>query len=208
MNLLALLPVNAQQINPQVQLAHYVFDSFRQGKVLVKSGIVYEQSLNYNILTNEMIFDNGGRFMAISEPINVDTVFISGRKFVPVENKFYELLAKTTLPLFMEFTATIEEPGTSIGYGASTSTGSATSLTTLLKWGHVYDLKLPDDFKVSPGFNFRILKEGKYLKAGSSKLFTIIFPEKKQLISELVKKNHTNFSKINDVILLVQQLQQ
>jgi hypothetical protein len=206
--MLAVLPVKAQQVNLPVQLAHYVFDSFKQGKVLIKSGTVYEQSLNYNILTNEMIFDNGGRFMAISDPANVDTVFISGRKFVPAENKFYELLAKTTLPLFMEFTATIEEPGTSIGYGASTSTGSTTSLSTLLKSGDVYGLKLPDAFKVIPGFNFRILKEGKYLKAGSSKLLTIIFPEKKQLISELVKKNKTNFSKRDDVIVLVQQLQQ
>jgi hypothetical protein len=199
-----LAPAKAQQ----VQLAHYVFDSFKQGEVLVKSGTVYGQSLNYNILTNEMIFDNSGHYMAISDPANVDTVYINERKFVPVENKFYELLTKTTLPLFMEFTATIEEPGASIGYGASTSAGSTTSLSRLLKSGDVYGLKLPDDFKVSPGFNFRILKDGKYLKAGSSKLLAIIFPEKKQLINELVKKNNTNFSKRAEVILLVQQLQQ
>ncbi len=204
MNMIALLPVNAQP----VQLAHYVFDSFKQGKVLVKSGTLYEQSLNYNILTNEMIFDNGGRFMAISDPASVDTVFISGRKFIPVEDKFYELLAKTSLPLFMEFTATIEEPGEPIGYGASVSSASVTSLTTLLKNGNVYGLKLPDDFKVIQGFNFRILKDGKYLKAGNSKLLTTIFPDKKQLISELVKKNNTNFSKRGDVVLLIQQLQQ
>ena len=73
---------NAQRPSAAVQLSHYVFDSFSKGKVQLKSGTFSEQSLNYNILTGEMIFDNGGRLLAINDPKGVDTVFIQGRKFI------------------------------------------------------------------------------------------------------------------------------
>jgi hypothetical protein len=201
--------VGCYHVNAQpVQLTHYVFDSFYKGKVKVKTGVTSEQILNYNILTNEMIFDDGGRLLAIGNAADVDTVFIQGRKFVPAEGKFYEVLTNTTLPLLMEFTATIDAPTASVGYGNASGATNTTSISTLVKSGDVYGLKLPDDFKLVPGFTFRILKEGKYVKAGSAKQLTGIFPEKKKRISELIKKNNTNFSKRSDLIKLVQEIQE
>jgi len=206
--LLAVMPVKAQKVGQPMQLVHYVLDSFCKGKVQVKTGLVFEQMLNYNILSNEMIFDNGGRLMAISDPAGVDTVFIQGRKFIPGEGKFYEVLANTKLPLLMEFTATVTEPTASVGYGNASPVSNVTSVKTLVKSGDVYALKLPDDFEVTPGFIYRILKDGKYLKAGNAKQLSVIFPDKKNLINELVKRNNTNFSERNSVVLLVQQIQQ
>jgi len=195
--------VNAQP----VKLTHYVFNSFQQGKVKVKSGVTSEQTLNYNILTNEMIFDDAGRMMAIGNAANVDTVYIQGRKFVPAEGKFYELLTNTLLPLLLEFTATTEAPTASVGYGNASKATNATSISKLVKSGNVYGLKLPDDFKVIPGFTFRILKAGKYEKAGSAKQLGSIFPEQKKRISELIRKNDTRFFNRNDLIKLVLKIQ-
>ncbi len=86
----------ATHIDQTVKLVQYVFNEFSPGTVKVKSGETYNQVLNYNILTNEMIFDNDGKYLAIANPENVDTVYISERKFIPLNNKFYEVLVNQT----------------------------------------------------------------------------------------------------------------
>ena len=190
----------------KVHIYHYVFDTFQKGKVKVKTGVTSEQTINYNILTNEMIYDDGGKFMAIGNAADVDTVFINDRKFVPVANKFYEVLTNTAAPLMMEFTATIEQPGASVGYGNASAATNATSINTLVQSGDVYGLKLPDDFKVTPGYVFYILKDGNYQKFSSAKQLANIFPDKKQMINDLLKKNKTKFSRREDLIALLEQI--
>ena len=154
-----------------------------------------------------MIFYQDGKYMAIQKPENVDTVYIDGRKFIPADNKFYELLANASAPLLLEYTYSVNEPGTSTGYGSTTTTTAASSFKSIINTGGAYDLKLPDDFKVIPGYSYLIFKEGKYQKANSAKQLYKIFPGKKNLIDDLVKKNHTSFTKGEDMVMLVKAIE-
>ncbi len=199
--------IKAQQPDPSVQLVHYVFNEFTPGIVKMKSGETFNQVLNYNTLTSEMIFDNNGKYLAIAEPENVDTVFISNRKFIPFDNKFYEVLVNSSMPLLLEYTATISEEGASTGYGNASTTTATTSYKSLVNSGGAYALKLPDGYKVIPKNTFLIMKNGKLEKAGSEKQLSKIFPDKKDMIKDLVKKNNINFSKREDVIELVKQIE-
>ncbi|MEJ7587865.1 MAG: hypothetical protein WKI04_09930 [Ferruginibacter sp.] len=133
----------AQFSNAPVRLMHYVLDSFIVGTVKVKSGKTYQQRLNYNILSGEMVFDDNGKLLAIADPAQVDTIVIQGRKFIPLKNKFYEVLTGGPAPLLLEFTCQVEEPGASVGYGTASPTTNATSLKSFIKTGKVNDLKLP-----------------------------------------------------------------
>lgn len=196
----------AQTVPPPVALSHYALDSFSKGRVRLKSGSVTEQMLNYNVLTGEMIFDAGGRYLAIAEPESVDTVFIGDRKFVPVENKFYEVLLTMPLPLLLEYTCTVEEPGSPVGYGSASTTTATTPLKTLITSGGAYALKLPDAYKVNVEHKFWILKQGLLKKFNNTQQLINIFPGKKKMIADWVKAEHTNFSKRADVVRLVQQL--
>jgi hypothetical protein len=199
--------IHAQHINEGIHLAHYVFNEFTTGTVKMKSGETYSQVLNYNILTGEMVFNNDGKFLAIASPASVDTVYISDRKFVPLNDKFYEVLVSKNIPLLLEFTSTINEPGVSIGYGGTSTTTASASLKSLISTGGAYDLKLPDGFTVTPGYSYWIMKEGKLEKAGNAKQLIKIFPGKKDVIDDYVKKYHTNFSKREDIIMLVEQIE-
>jgi len=201
------ISVKAQRDNRPVQIAHYVLDSFTMGKVKMRSGVLYDQKLNYNVLTNEMIFWDGKRYMAIAEPRDVDTVYIDTRKFIPVDAKFYELLLAGPDPLFMEYVYKIDEPPVSVGYGNASPTTNSTSLTSLVTTGGVYDLKLPDDFKVIPIYNYLVRKDGRYEKVNSTQQFIKLFPGKKKLIKEFTKTNNTNFSNKADVIRLMHHVQ-
>lgn len=197
----------AQNVNQPVTLTQYVFNEFSPGIVMMKSGEVYNQALNYNIVTNEMIFNNNGSFMAIAQPENVDTVFINNRKFIPLNKKFFEILADEKFPLLLEFTATIHEPGNPIGYGSNSSTNATSNLKSIISSGGSYALKLPDGYSVTPGYNYWILENGKLMKAGSDRQLIKIFPDKKDKIKDFIQKNHTNFSKREDMILLIQHLE-
>lgn len=190
-----------------VAMTHYVFQQFSRGSVKEKTGAVTEQTLNYNVLTGEMIFDAGGKYLAIAHPGEVDTVIIDNRKFVPVKDHFYEWIGGREEPLFIEFTCTIREPGAQTGFGTTTTT-STTSLSSLVKTGGAYELKLPDDFKVIPGHNYWIRKEGQYYKVNSAAQLAKLYPGKKNVITEWVKKNNTRFSSPDEVKKLVEGIQE
>ena len=196
------------QINDSpVGLAHYVFSSFTEGTVMLRSGEQSTQQLNYNLVTKEMIFDQAGTYLAIAHPEEVDTVMIQGRRFVPVNHAFYECLGGAVYPFFVEHTCTIREQGASTGFG-NTNTTAATSIKSLQTDGGAYKLKLPDQFQVIPGHTFYILRDGKYNRVANEQQLAKIFPKQKQVIRDWVKKNHTVFSKQADMVSLIMALQQ
>lgn len=199
--------IHAQQVSRLVQVSHYVLDSFYTGKILMKSGEIFQRKLNYNILTGEMIFSDNGKNLAIEQPLATDTIFVVGRKFVPVDKVFYEVLFSKTSSLYVEYSGKIIDPGASIGYGNASPTTNAVSLSSLIRSGMVYEIKLPDDYKVTTDKTYWVGKNGKLRRANTLKQLAGIFPEKKQLINDFVKANKTDFSKQSDVILLFQQLQ-
>lgn len=201
-NVYAQRPINV------VKLIQYTFDAFVPGTVKMKSGETYQQNLNYNIITNEMVFEDNGKYTAIADPANVDTVYINDRKFIPLNNKFYEVLVGGNLPLLYESTASVTEPGVSTGYGGTTTTSAASSYQSLLRDGSAYNLKLPEGYNVIPKHEFYIMKSGKLEKAGSEKRLAKLFPDKKDQIRDFVKNNKTDFSKREDVAELVKQIEQ
>ncbi|HTH31855.1 MAG TPA: hypothetical protein VL946_10965 [Lacibacter sp.] len=199
--------LKAQQTNKPGAILHYVFDTFQAGKVQMKSGELFERRLNYNTITGEMIFEDKGKYLAIKEPQKVDTVFIAGRKFIPEDNVFYELILKAAYPLFQQFTGKLVEPGASVGYGNASATTNAVSINLLRRNGQAYEMKLPDDYQVVPESTFWIVKNRKYQKVSNAKQLIAVFPEKREWITEFIKTNKTDFLNRSDVLLIVKQLQ-
>jgi hypothetical protein len=206
-NLFVSVPGIAQSVNMPVPISHYILDSFTTGKVQLKTGARYAELLNYNSLTGEMIFSKQGKYLALADASAVDTVFIQERKFIPANNKFYEVLTSGNTPLLEEFNCTIEELGASTGYGNSTPASGVTSVKALLRESAAYQLKLPDNYKLVPSVSFYILKDNEYHKVSNASQLQKLFPAKAVVIKELVKKNNTKFSRREDMVVLMQQLE-
>ncbi len=201
---LTVIMARAQQA---VALAHYVFPSFVKGTVWQKDGSKNEAMLNYNALSREMIFETApGQYLALATPEKTDTVFIQDRKFVPVNREFYELLTPLAIPLFVQYTCSIKEPGTDIGYGMSSSTLPSPAVKSLIKRGGAYSLRLPDGFEAGMLETYWLYTDGKWQKANTAKQLLAAIPEKKDQVNALIKKNHTSFSNRNNIIELIQQL--
>ena len=110
----------AQPVVNGKELYHYVFPSFMEGTVRQKSGEVNKTLLNYNSLTEEMIFDQSGQKLALDRTENVDTVYILSRKFIPVGKSFYEMAVNAPpLALFIQHKSEVIPPGNETGFGVS-----------------------------------------------------------------------------------------
>jgi len=136
-----------------VGATHYLFPEFQQGTVLMKDGRVNRALLNYNSLTEEMIFDQQNMKLAIGkqELKNIDTVTITDRKFVVLDNKFVEIVYHSDWVLYMEHKCKVEAEGASTGFGGTSETSAVRSVGTLQTQGRVlYDLELPDGYKTFP----------------------------------------------------------
>ena len=124
----------------------------------MKSGIKNQALLNYNSLTEEMIFENNGKKLAISkgEQGLVDTVFIEDRKFIVLNNNFFELVYHSKSDLYVEHKCSMIPPGKPTAYGGTSETSSVTSTSSFNSGGQLYALELPEGYEIKPYFCYSL----------------------------------------------------
>jgi len=192
----------AQPVVNGKELYHYVFPSFVQGTVRQKSGEVNKALLNYNSLTEEMIFDQSGQKMALDKLEFIDTVYMENKRFILVGKVFYELAANTPIALFIQHKSEIIPPGSNTGFG-TTHTSAATNVTDLKALGMAYQLRLPDDYILTSNKVFWLKKGNNYYVLKDLKDVQNLFVEKAGAIKEFVKVNKINFRNAEDLTRLI-----
>jgi len=194
--------LRAQVQQPGTALYHYVFPTFIEGTVKQKSGEVNKALLNYNSLTEEMIFEQSGRQMALDKTENIDTVYIENKKFIPAGNVFYEVATPTPVALFIQHKSSVIPPGSNTGFGTS-QTSAITSITDLKSAGRAYKLTLPDDYKLTSKTVYWLKKNNNYITIKNVKDVQDLFPDKSGAIKDFVKSSKINFKNSADVIKLI-----
>ena len=126
----SLLVTNLPAQVKRLELTHYLFPEFTKGVVLMKTGVKNEALLNYNSLTEEMIFENRGIKLAVGELEQIDTVYINGRKFFLLNNKFVELIYHSKFDLYAEHKCDVSDPGKPAGYGGTSQTSAISTYST------------------------------------------------------------------------------
>lgn len=196
----------AQTPAPGAALLHYALDSFSTGTVLLKDGTSSQQTLNYNTITGEMIFVSAGKYLAIANPEDVDTVFIGQRKFVPVATKFCEWLGGTQPALFAEYTCAVKNFGTDAGFG-KTNSSAASPLTNMAHSGKIYELTLPADFELEPATTYFLRSKGKFYKLTNAQQAAKAIPAKKSRVDEWLKTHPSKFSNSDEAVAFVNAIQ-
>jgi len=195
--------LEAQEV---VNLSHYVFSDFQPGVVLLKSGVRNNAKLNYNAASEEMVFDDNGKILAIADALlpQIDTVFVANEKFIRVNKKFVKILIdKPDVDLYVEHKCKLIPPGKPAAYGGTSQISSTTSYSSILSDGGVYNLKLPDDYKIIPYNVFWLNRNGKLQSFSNLGQLKKIYRDKKKLIGDYLKKNEvklTNEKSVADII--------
>lgn len=189
----------------RVELSHYIFPEFTQGTVLMKSGQEYKALLNYNSFTEEMIFDNNGKKLAIGkeDKLRVDTVYILKRKFFILEDKFVELLYNSGFELYAEHLCNVKYPGKPAPYGGTSESTSVTTYSGIYSGGIMYELKLPDGYIIKPYTNYRLKREGEIRRFVNMRQLTKLFDDKKDLIREYLRTHPVDYEDHESLIQMI-----
>jgi hypothetical protein len=205
--LLLLFAFSASLISSQEkekELSHYIFPSFTRGKILLKSGGTKEVMINYNSITEEMVFEANGTKLALANPEYVDTIFISGKKFITSGAVYYEVLESFRIPLLARHLCSVIPPGKESGYGGTSETSSIKTASTMFAQGRVYEMKLPEGYRILPYMEYVLKKDNEYVRIYNLNLVIKCFPEKKNDIRAFAKTNETSFKKEEDVRKLIE----
>ncbi len=200
-------------IEAQIQtkeIYHYILPEFTSGTVLMKDGTKNQTLLNYNAATEEMIFDQRGQKLAFSElTLNqLDTIFIQDRKFVLLDNKkFAEVIHQDGYKLLVQYKCRVIPPGKPAPYGGTSQTSSATTYSSWIGDGQIYQLELPGDFKVNNSMVYW-LDNGAGLKSFSSigqlKKF---YNKQKVLYNKYTKENKVDFKDKESITGLIHYME-
>ncbi len=191
-----------------VDLSHYIFPGFTVGTVLLKSGYVYQDSLNYNAFSEEMIFLDKGRKLAIGkEDISkVDTVYIMDRKFFILNDGFVELVYRSGCELYAEYRCDVKFPGKPAPYGGTSETTSVSTYSGVYSGGMLYELKLPDGYKIKPYTIYWLKKDGEIKKFASLKQLTRLFDDRKDMLREYISTRNVDYNDQESLIELIRYL--
>lgn len=186
----------------------YLFKDFSPATILLKSGAIKKAAFNYNMATEEMVYQKNGILMAL-EMDGIDTIFVADRKFLPFGKTFYEVLQIEVGTLYIRHRVQVFEKGRPIGYSSYTQTSATSSVSNITANGTLYNLELPNDVTVSKNSLCWLKKDGKSQMHEIKNLKQVqrIFPDKKEEIKKIAKTNKTNFYDSKDVILLLQELE-
>lgn len=196
-----LLFLQVTYADPQI-ISHFIFAQYEQASILNKNKKIVEAKLNYNTVTEEMVFiAPDGQYKALYPIEQVDTIYIKGRKFIPMSGVFYEVLP-TEIPAYINYKCRISTKGQSIGYGTS-NTASVENISSINQGGELYQLKLPDLYKVDPYIVYWIRMDGNMKRIRKIKDLQNLFPQFKMEITTYSKKNKVKMNdpeKIADLI--------
>jgi hypothetical protein len=183
-------------------LPQFLFPDFTKSLVKMKDGRQLSATLNYNMVDEEMIFDQKGVYMALEKPQEIDTIYLQNRKFVPVEEAFYEVLNHGMVTLFIQHKSRYSQKGTPTAYGMTTKTAGPTKVLSMQVGNQVRQVELPDNVEVSPATVNWVSYKNEMHKFTNEKQFLKIFPENETKLKEFLKTNKIDIKSREDLIKL------
>lgn len=181
---------------------HYVLHEFIMGYVKMKDGHTEYAIMNYNQLTEEMIFDKEGVMLALDSIMKIDTVNINSRLFVPHDKVFYEVLVKGKVSLFIQHRCNLLATGNPSGYGGLTETDASRNIASMTTY-RSFKLDLPWDYHITDASLYWINIRGEFFKANTSAQIRKAIPEKSGEIKDYIKLKKPDLRKSTDIIDLI-----
>lgn len=191
------------------QLSAYIFPEFVQGKVLMKTGLSYNALLNYDVLTEEMVFANKGNVLAIAdeEVELVDTIYIAGKKFVTLNHKFVEILYNSSAILYAGYKCNLSNQGKPGAYGDTSQTSAIATASLFYSGTNRYDLSSSDRYQTKPYTWYWLMKNGKLSRFINIKQLSNLYRDKDEKFKAYLKENNVNFDNQEDIVSLISYME-
>jgi hypothetical protein len=190
------------QTDQKRDLPQFVFEKFTKGIVKMKAGNKYVANINYNMVDEEMIFEQKGNYLALENIKDIDTVYIQNRSFVPVGEAFYEVIAAGKATFFIQHKSRYSKEGTPTAYGITSPTNSSVKVTSVKGANSFRSLEVPENTTVNAASVNWVNMNGTMEKINGEKAFLKVFPEKETELKAFIKTNKISFKSREDLIKL------
>lgn len=190
------------QNSSDTNLSPYVFPLFEDGIIKFKNGQESKEKLNYNGVTEEMIYISLGEKLAVDNLSEIEKIIINGRIFIPFDEKFYEKVGTAVSGPFIRYKFRLEGPEKPSAYGGSSQTTASTNYSGLTDYKMFYELSLPVDYKVIKNSSFFFKSESEFKEVSNRRQAIKLFDAFADEIKKFVKENNIDFSNEEDMIKL------
>ncbi len=189
---------------------YFILPEFVDGTVLMKSGNKNKLSINYNAVSEEMIFVKGQHRMAIgnTESELIDTVFMADRKFIRLDGKFVEVLEQTqAYDLYAQHKCKLDYGEKPISYSEASKSSARENQSLSYSTGLVSESRVVYEYIPSPYLVYYFKQQGEILELTSLKQVKKLYKEKQNLYKSFVKENDVAFENADQVADLIYHLE-
>ncbi|MCX6330648.1 MAG: hypothetical protein NTZ85_14180 [Bacteroidia bacterium] len=188
--MLLIIALNLQaQLDTVSNPAQFVFPEFSVGVVKMKTGEKIILNLNYNVLTEKMVFKQKNRIYDIVNTDAIDTVYIQEVKFVPMGKAFYEVLVSGPSSLFYQHAGDLKKPSRPAAYGGTTEVSSSTYINNLRLGNDVYRMEKNKEVVIEEKSVIWIRKSNSMYAVTDKKHLFAALPDKKEELKQYIRKN-------------------
>jgi hypothetical protein len=177
----------------------FLYPEFLKGIVAQKTGKDIALMLNYNIVTEKMVFLQKGEIYDMVNYEWVDTVYLAGQKFIPVAKVFYEVGVEAPVSMFIQHKGKVQLPPKPAAYGGTSEVSSSTYINNMQLGNLVYMLKNESNLIIKPENVYWIRYKDKLSVFLNEKQLAAILPDYKTQIRQFVKDNKLKFDRTEDV---------
>ena len=177
----------------------YVFDTFQKGTVYLSDGDSAVKRMNYNGGTEEVIFEQQGKLMALDNLNIVQRIKIGENVFEPIDGKFYQKIGSCSSGLYVSYKFKVIPPGSPSAYGSESSTSASTSWSSLAGKNNIYELTIPSEYKIIRSKDFYLYKDNKLWQVNKFSQVSKLYPEKETSLKKYIKANKLGWNEIKDV---------
>ena len=203
--ILSILPSYSQQFS-----RIYLFDDFYTGKIKFRNRSVTAAKLNYDAANKTLLYYQGDDLMELANVALVDTVIIQGRKLVPAEKGFYEVVSVDNGIVYIDWLLKDVNIGSKGAFGTVTQ-GSVHNVqmtdfgnsTEQYTGYQQQDLHVTDVLKRKNDNTYCVKVDGKLQKMKSSKNVLKVFSDYKDEVKDFMDENKIDFKDVGDALNLM-----
>ena len=201
------LPVKAQT-RPDGSAPQFLYPEFTKSKVRMKNGQIQNIMLNYNTVSEKMVFQKDEKLYDMANPEMIDTVFLQDSRFVPAGKVFYKVVLIAPVAFYAQYKGELQPPGTPAGYGGTSQVSNTKNMSSVQLSTGYYNLDLPADYTVKTNIIYWYSKEGKMLSFVNERQFLKLNPDKETEIKQFSKQNKIRFDRLPDIVKLAEYYNQ
>ena len=178
---------------------HYRYSEFQSATVKLKDGTTTETSLNYNLITEQIILDLGHTKIPYPQTDLVDEVHFGDVVLIPADKFFLELLEIGTVSLLVRRSQKVTQIGQDTGYGTTSQTSTSLTPGGLHQTDYIYQHNLPDDYSTEDRNQYYLKRHEDIHEVKSLKKACKFIPELEKELMDFAKSHRIKIEREEDM---------